>query len=222
LETPVAPRQSAHPPGPTGTTPGPVAWIVDDDPDLGHALAMLLATERLAARVYDDPRRFVAEFDDSVGGAILLDVRMPQLNGFEVQALLGDRRIVTPIVFLSGHGDIPMAVRALQGGAMDFLEKPVETETLFVRLRAAFALDAQRREGRVRRRGRGDVSRVGELTPREREVATLACDGLRNKDIARKLRLSVRTVEMHRTRVLRRLGARTFAEVAAMLSVAGG
>lgn len=191
-------------------TDAPVVWVVDDDPDVRDAVAMLLRAARRRAEPCASGEELLARLTPAARGCVLLDVRMGGMSGIEVQREMARRGLRQPIVFLSGHGDIPMAVRAVRAGALDFLEKPAAEGPLLQAVTRALAADrAHRREAERRAALRATVAA---LSPREAEVADLLIAGLRNPEIARRLGLSERTVEMHRARLLRRLGARTTAE----------
>lgn len=199
-------------------------WLVDDDADLCRALSMLLSQEGFEVRAYTDPLVFLEAFEQVKPACVLLDVRMPKLDGFGVHDALKAKGVTTPVLFLSGHGDIPIAVRAVRGGALDFLEKPTRTAKLVEELRIALRYDAARkpaRQSETRSSSHLGPHAPASLSARELEVARLLCQGLRNREVAEQLKLSVRTVEMHRTRMLRRLGAKTVVEATRILAAAG-
>lgn len=186
-------------------------FVVDDDPDVRSSIALIMKSVRLPARTFAGAGEFLAAWRPDEPGCLVLDVRMPGMSGLELQSLLAERGAEVPILFLSGHGDIPMALRAIRAGALDFLEKPFRDQALVDAVHAALAEDA------ARRRGRDQRERVralfASLTPREAEVGGLVAGGLSSREIARKLRLSPRTVEMHRARAMRRLGVEGVAEL---------
>lgn len=187
-------------------------FVVDDDDAVRDAVVRLLAANRLPARAYASAEAFLAEIRPGQPGCLLLDVRMPGLSGPELQAELAARGVDLPIVFLTGHGDVRTSVQAMKAGALDFLEKPVLGALLVERVRAALSVAAERRrvaEARARVRARFD-----RLSAREREVAELVLDGLSNKEIARRLFISHRTVEVHRAHIMQKLGAETLLELA--------
>jgi FixJ family two-component response regulator len=202
----------------------PSVWVVDDEPDVLDALAMLLGSEGITAVRCQSGMELLERLQPGSEGCILLDLRMPGMSGLEVQRELARRGFDMPIVFLSGHGDIPVAVSAIQAGALDFLEKPVRAERLLEVVDRALAEGRHRREKENARRNARDL--LESLSPREAEVAELILGGLRTPEIADRLELSRRTVDMHRSRLLKRLGARTSAEAARILKdareLAGG
>ena len=193
----------------------PTVFVVDDEEPVGDSIAMLLRTVGLASRVYRDPRRFLEEYRPEMPGCLVLDVRMPQMGGLEVQKELARRNATLPIIFITGHGDVPMAVEAMRGGAIDFIQKPFNDDELIRRVQNALEQDAQERELLERR---GEIERRWEeLTSREREIAGRIADGEANKKIAAELGISVRTAELHRARVLQKMGVRSPAQLVRML-----
>jgi two-component system response regulator FixJ len=198
------------------TAPTPLVFVLDDEEVVGDSIAMLLRTVGLPSRVYRDPRRFLDECRPEQPGCLLLDVRMPQMGGLEVQRELVRRRITLPVIFITGHGDVPMAVEAMRGGAVDFIQKPFNDDELIRRVQKALEQDAREREllGRreeIERRWAG-------LTPREQDIARRIGDGAANKVVAADLDISVRTVELHRARILEKMGVRSVAQLAQMLT----
>lgn len=190
-------------------------FLVDDDPDVREAIVFLLEAESVPVQAFCDPREMLAAVDANARGCLLLDVRMPGMDGLELHQALMKRGVDMPAVFISGHGDIPLAVRAVNAGAMDFIEKPFDDEVLLERIRQAFAWDARRSEteaetAEIRRR-------LERLTPREHDVLRGIVDGRLNKQIADDLDISVRTVELHRGRVLEKLEAANAADLVRMV-----
>lgn len=200
------------------TTESPRIWLVDDEQDVLDALTLLLRSEDYTVVPCRSGAELLERLDEHATGCIVLDLRMPGMGGFEVQRELARRGCRQPVVFLSGHGDIPIAVQALQAGALDFLEKPVRDQKLFEVVERALDEDRRRRTAEIARRGARRV--LDSLSPREAEVAGLLLEGLRTTEIADRLDLSPRTIEMHRTRLLRRLGARTSAEAVRIIAEA--
>lgn len=189
----------------------PTVWVVDDDGDVRGAVGMLLSSLGLRFETCSDGEDLLARLSPDTPGCVLLDLRMPRMSGLEVQRELLDRDLLQPVVFLSGHGDIPIAMRAVQAGALDFLEKPFRDGQLLEAIERALAVD---RERRAEREARAQAqARVASLTPREADVADLIVEGLTSAEIAERLKLSRHTVDMHRLRLRKRLGATTSGDV---------
>jgi len=180
-------------------------FIVDDDPDVRDATSFLIATAGYPTVPLASPEELLDRITPDDTGCLVLDVRLPNMDGLQLQRELKQRNIRMPIIFITGHGDIPMAVKAVNAGALDFLEKPLNDEALLERIATAMERDRERRE---REAERSDIEeRLQHLTPREREVMEGILAGKLNKVIAWELGSSVRTVEVHRARVLDKLGA---------------
>jgi len=199
-------------------TEQPHVWIVDDESDVLEGLTLLLQSADYSVVPCRGGRDLLDRLDEKSTGCIVLDLRMPDMGGLEVQRELGRRGCRIPVVFLSGHGDIPIAVEAIRAGAIDFLEKPVRDTQLFASVERALDEDRRRRSGATGRNNARDL--LDSLSPREAEVAELIIEGLKTAEIAERLDLSPRTVEMHRARLLRRLGARTSAEAVRIIQEA--
>ena len=192
--------------------------VVDDDEAMRDSMAWLLEGEGYVVACYDSADSFLAAHGEHMHGCLILDVRMPQMSGLELHEKLDALGSQLPIIFVTGHGDVPMAVSALQRGACDFIEKPFTNEDLLSRIRRALELDSQISA----RRQRDSVieHRLRLLTQREREVMELVVAGKLNKQVADELNISMKTVEAHRARVMEKMGARTLAElVKAVMSV---
>lgn len=189
----------------------PTVFVVDDDEAILDALSQLLEAAGLSVESYNDGASFLAAYRKDCPGCVLLDVSMPGMDGKEVQRMLKNRGFNIPILFLTGHGDIPMAVEAVQAGALDFLEKPIPGPALLERVRRALEHDRQHREAR----NTEEYARKAytSLSPREREVLEQVVIGHPNKKIALNLGISHRTVEVHREHVMRKMGARNIAEL---------
>jgi two-component system response regulator FixJ len=195
---------------------GPVVHIVDDDAAVRRSLERLLATAGFATRCYDCGRAILEATPPPAGGCLLIDVRLPDIDGVELQARLRASGISLPSIIITGHGDVPTAVRAMKRGAFDFIEKPFSGESLLRSIEAA--LTARRDHGASEARWAAD--RLRSLTRRERQVLDRLVLGRPNKVIACDLGLSVRTVEVHRARMMERLGVRQLAEAVRMAVLA--
>jgi FixJ family two-component response regulator len=190
-------------------------FVVDDDEAVRGSLKLLLKALSLPVQAYASAPEFLAAFDPSRSGCLVLDIRMPGMSGLELQEELNSRGAMLPIIFITGHGDVPMAVEAMQRGAMDFLQKPFRDQDLLDRINKALDKDRAGREllgNRERIR-----ERIAGLTPREREVMALVARGNANKVIAGDLELSQRTVEIHRAHVMEKMGANSLAHLVRMV-----
>lgn len=194
-------------------------YIVDDDETLRDSIAFALETSAFRVKSFDGARTFLAAVDALEPGCVLMDVRMPDIDGLQVVEALGDRIEKLPIVVMTGHGDVSTAVRAMKMGASDFLEKPFEEDVLLQILERTFkALDANRAAIELRAQA---TKKLTMLTPREDDVLRGLAAGLSNKIIAFRLGLSVRTVEMHRSSLMDRLGVRSLPEALRIAFLAG-
>jgi FixJ family two-component response regulator len=191
-----------------------VIYVVDDDDGMRRALTVLMTTVGYQPVAFAKPSEFLAKYDPNQPGCLVLDVRMPEMSGLEVQQHLNRSGSMLPIILVTGHGDIPMAVQAMKDGAFDFLQKPFRDQDLLDRINAALKLDAENRASIDRL---ADLRQRSEsLTPREREVMALVVDGKANKVIAIDLGLSERTVEIHRANVMEKMAARSVAHLVKM------
>ena len=189
--------------------------VVDDDDAVRSSLRLLLKSVGLPTIAHASAHEFLAAWDGDQPGCLVLDVRMPGMSGIELQAELNQRGAIIPVIFISGHGDIPMAVEAIQHGAFDFLQKPFRDQDLIDRVQRALASDAEHRQLLQQRetlRQRFDL-----LTPREQEVLQLVTQGKANKVMAGDLGISQRTVEIHRARVMEKMGAQSLAQLVRMV-----
>lgn len=189
----------------------PIVFVVDDDDAVRSALRLLLKSVGLTATTLPTAQQFLTTYDPGQPGCLVLDVRMPGMSGLELQQQLNLRGAVIPVIFITGHGDVPMAVEAMQQGAFDFLQKPFRDQDLIDRIQKALAKDKQNR-AEIGERSR-NVERFESLTPREREVLALVASGKPNKVMAADLGLSQRTVEIHRARVMEKMGVSSLAQL---------
>lgn len=192
----------------------PAVYIVDDDDAIRKALKLLMKSAGLEAEVHASAKSFLDSYEGCVCGCLLLDVRMPGMSGLELQKLLVNQQINIPVIIMTGHGDIAMAVQTMKDGAFDFIEKPFDNQALVERVQAALeqASDAESRDSH-----REEVlSRFARLTPREREIMDSLVGGKRNKVIAAELGISTRTVEAHRAKIMEKMGARSLSEIVRM------
>ena len=181
----------------------PKVFVVDDDEAMCGALQCLLESEGFPVVVYDSAEAFLQGYQAGQPGCLVLDVRMRGMSGLDLQARLAEQGLVIPIIITTGHGDVPMAVRAMRFGAMDFLEKPVNDRVLIACIRKALKEDARIRQELTQR---GEViARMKSLTPREREVMEHVLVGRANKQIAARLGISEKTVEVHRKHVMHKM-----------------
>jgi two-component system response regulator FixJ len=191
-----------------------VIHIVDDDEAMRESLAFLLSSAGMASRVYDSPAALIARISALEPGCIVTDVRMPVMNGLELVAKLKELGVPHPLIVITGHADVPLAVEAMKAGVVEFLEKPFEDEALLAAVHAALALggataaqDAERDELRAR---------IGQLTAREREVFDAIVAGDSNKVAAQRLGISPRTVEIYRANVMAKMQAQSLSELVRM------
>jgi len=194
--------------------PEPTVFVVDDDPAMRDSLCWLLQSVELHVETYPSADAFLAAYDAGRPGCLVLDVRMPGMSGLNLQDELRARHIRLPIIMLSGHAEVPTAVRALKAGAIDFMEKPFSDELLLDRIRQAIDLDREQRDAEAQRAAVAE--RYALLTPREREVMELVTAGKANKVIAAELGLSPKTVEVHRAAVMDKMRADSVADLVRM------
>src|SRR5215217_2849857 len=195
----------------------PSVFIVDDDDAVSGALRLLMKSIGLPTALYTSARSFLADFDNDRRGCLVLDIRMPEMTGLELQRELLWRNAIIPIIFITGHGDVPMAVEAMKSGAADFLQKTFRDQDLIDRIHQALAEDAG---------NRARLSQISEiqtclqrLTMRERQVMDLVVHGKANKVIAMELEIADRTVEVHRARAMEKMGARSLAHLIRMVAL---
>lgn len=188
-----------------------IVYVVDDDEAVRDSIGMLLDSAGLRYRTFADADALLTADENLTEGCLVLDIRMPGMSGLELQAELKRREISLPIIFITGHGDIPMAVEAMRQGAVDFIRKPFRDQELLDRINEALVLEAQSRDHLARIEAMRD--KVARLTPRETEVFERVANGQANKVIAIDLEISERTVEIHRSQVMHKTGARSLADL---------
>jgi FixJ family two-component response regulator len=201
------------------TNARPTIFVVDDDMAVRDALKLLLRSVGQAVETYGSAQEFLDAYSEDRPGCLVLDIRMPGMSGLELQQKLNERHSILPIIFITGHGDVPMAVEAMQAGAVDFIQKPFRDQDLIDRINQALEKDANNRAALGER---NDIrKRLETLTPREREVLDLVVHGKANKVIAGDLKLSQRTVEIHRARVMEKMQASSLAHLVRMVLEVG-
>jgi FixJ family two-component response regulator len=199
----------------TKATTEPTVFIVDDDQEVREAIQLLMESVGLTARSFASAQAYLDQFDPGRPGCLILDVRMKGMSGLDLQQRLAQAPIHPPVIVITGHGDVPMAVRAVKAGAVDFIEKPFNDQTLLDAVHRAFDQDA---------RNRGQASRLADiqerltrLTPREREILDQVIAGKRNKVISVDLGISQSTVEAHRAKVMEKMQARSLSDLMRMM-----
>lgn len=189
----------------------PIVFVVDDDASIRDALSLLIPLKGLKASVFSSAEDFLAVYDPQWRGCLLTDLQMPAMGGLDLQMTLRERGVVLPVVVLTAHGDVATTRAALKNGAVDFLEKPVNEYVLIDVLKNAIHIDSERYSAHVQQTE--TMTRLGRLTAREREVLDLLADGLQHREIAERLAISPRTVEVYKARMMEKLLCRTLAEI---------
>lgn len=198
----------------------PTVFLIDDDSAVRESLALLLEQEKgVIIEPFDSAETFLAAYRPVPCGCAIIDIRMPGMDGMQLQAELLRRGDILPVIFLTGHGSIPMSVRSIKSGAVDFLTKPVTVKALLESVRAALT-ECNMRNSQADQNHTATAC-LGCLSEREREVMVLAVEGLTNKEIARRLDISHRTVEIHRARIMHKTGAKTLLALARIAAKAG-
>jgi len=191
----------------------PTVFIVDDESAVRDALGLLIESAGFSTEGFESACAFLEAYDPDRPGCVLLDVRMKQMSGLDLQEALQKKNIAIPIIFISGHGDVAISARAFRGGAIDFIEKPFDDQTILSRIEEALQKDAQSRKKRAAREE--ILRRYERLTPREKEVMKLVIGSQSNKKIAKILGISHRTVDAHRARVMEKMDAVSLADLIA-------
>jgi FixJ family two-component response regulator len=196
----------------------PTVFIVDDDAAVRDALSLLMRSADLASEAYPGAREFLEKVAADRPGCLVLDVRMPEVDGLELQRQLAARGSRMPVIMLTGHGDVPMAVAALRAGALDFIPKPFDSKMLLARIQEAIELDARTRKKHLDRAA--IQARLARLTPREKEVLDRIVDGLASKAIAAALGSRFNTVQNQRASILKKMQAESVADLVRMVMIA--
>ena len=192
-----------------------IVYVVEDDEAVRDSLEMMLVSMEHKVHSFPTANEFLEQYDESMAGCIVLDIRMPGMDGMELQKELNSKNSILPIIFVTGHGDVPMAVEAMQQGAIDFIQKPYREQELLEKIKAALELDAEQRTSLIEKK---EIQRkLDELTPRELEIMNMMIDGHANKVIAIDLDISQRTVEIHRSRVMHKMGTHSLAHLVRMI-----
>ena len=188
-----------------------IVYIVDDDTDVREGFGLLMETVGQSTKAYETAVAFLQDYHDGMRGCLVLDIRMPRMSGLELQQKLLERNTLLPIIFITGHGDVPLAVEAMRRGALDFIRKPFREQDLLDRINEALAIEDGKRRTQVDKQK--VVEQFDSLSEREREVLELVADGKMNKVIAQDLGISERTVEVHRSHIMHKLGVQTLAQL---------
>jgi RNA polymerase sigma factor (sigma-70 family) len=193
------------------TEAAPIVFVVDDDPSVRRAIKRLIGSVGLQVELFGSAQEFLQGWRSDVPSCLVLDIRLPGISGLDFQRQLAEANIHVPIIFITAHGDIPMTVRAMKAGAVEFLTKPFRDQDLLDAIHVALERD------RTRRRQEAEIAslqqRLESLTPREREVLPLVVSGLLNKQIAGEIGTSENTVKVHRSQLMRKMGADSLAEL---------
>jgi len=197
----------------------PVVFIVDDDASVRQSLERLILSMGLATQSFASAAQFLQSGHREETGCLILDVRMPEVSGLDLQEKLAGAGILLPIVFISGHGTVPMSVRAMKAGAVDFLQKPFDEQEL---IDAVYRAIDRCRQGKAEREELQEIqARVRSLTPREHEVLACVITGMLNKNVADRLAMAEKTVKVHRASAMKKMGARSVADLVRMTEKAG-
>ena len=192
-----------------------IVYIVEDDEAVRDSLEMMLVSMKHKVEAFPTANAFLESYNEAMAGCIVLDIRMPGMDGMELQKELNRQNSILSIIFVTGHGDVPMAVEAMQLGAIDLIEKPYREQDLLEKIKAALELDAEQRESLTEKKE--ILRRLEELTPREKEIMDMMIEGHANKVIAIDLDISQRTVEIHRSRVMHKMGTHSLAHLVRMV-----
>ncbi len=191
-----------------------IVYVVDDDKGVRNSLSMLLESEHLPHKTYSNASELLSTIGTQPRGCLVLDIRMPDMNGMQLQLELQKQGVHIPVIFVSGHGDISMAVRAMQHGALDFISKPYSKEDLLTSIRAALEFEQEKQQ--LLSRHQELMTRLQTLSNREQQVFEHISEGLSNKEMARRLDLSERTIECHRSQINKKMDAHSLADLVRM------
>jgi FixJ family two-component response regulator len=212
-------REGSRATSPVSAAEEPIVYVIDDDPLMLGALGMLFRSIDLRVEEFASATEFLQHQLPPVPSCLVLDIRLPRLSGFDLQAELGRLGIKMPVIFITGHGDVPMSVKAMKAGAADFLTKPFRDQEMLDAVTAALERDRRRR---TEEKSHSEVqARFTSLTPRERQIMALVTGGLMNKQVAGKIGISERTVKIHRGNVMRKMHAKSLAELVLMAQTLG-
>lgn len=190
-------------------------YVVEDDEAVRDSLELLLRSDEKTVKTYESAAVFLKDYSETMAGCIVLDIRMPGMDGMELQKKLNEKHSILPIIFVTGHGDVPMAVDAMKEGAVDFIQKPYREEALLEKIEAALERDLEQRKTLDEKQE--IIRRIKSLTPREHEIMDRMIEGQANKVIAIELEISQRTVEIHRSRVMHKMGTHSLAHLVRMV-----
>lgn len=196
-----------------------VVYVVDDDKLARESLEWLIESVGLPVKVYDSGQKFLDDYHKGQGGCLVLDVRMPDINGMDLYAKLKQSGCTLPVIIMTGHADVTMAVRAMKAGVYDFIEKPYNDSLMLERIQSAIAFDLDNRK--AQERIDSVQSRLATLTPREREILKFVLKSTANKAIAAKLNISIKTVELHRSNLMAKMQASSVTELVRLALIAG-
>ncbi len=186
-------------------------YIIDDDEAIRESMAMLMRSKALRAEVFSGAQEFLEKCNPESAGCLLVDVRMPKISGLELQQLLSAQGYSLPVIVMTGHGDVALAVQAMKAGAIDFIEKPFDEATLLTSIHLCLQKQINNQNADVE--AQKAAQRLAELSPREHDVFKRLAQGLPNKVIASELNISSRTVEAHRAKIMEKLGAKSLADI---------
>jgi FixJ family two-component response regulator len=209
----------AHLPNQGDTSDDPIVFIVDDDPIVRGAISMLLLSVGRQVQLFESATELLQTRLPNVPSCLVLDIRLPGLSGLDLQVELGNAGLAIPVIFITGHGDIPMSVRAMKAGAIDFLTKPFRDQDLIDAVTRAIERDRKRRNDEKNTKDLR-VS-FGNLTPREKQIMSLVTEGLLNKQVAARTGISEVTTKIHRGRVMKKMGAKSLADLVVMAEALG-